>query len=128
MLPETGLEYTTCRERVAVKLGCCSRCIALHRRAVVAGETAWAELERRGLVLLARTRGGGVAERGVGGDFPGADIIDLSGGCTGEAACWARLRAEMRCTHRRIAPSAASAIRPAAPKISRQVLVTQRFA
>jgi hypothetical protein len=29
----------------------------LHRRAVVAGKTTWAELERRGLVLADRAKG-----------------------------------------------------------------------
>ena len=45
----------TCHERIAYKRGCCLRCYQRHRNEVATGETTWAKLERRGLVLPARS-------------------------------------------------------------------------
>ena len=51
------LHCLTCRERIAVKRGCCIRCIMRHRGAVAKGKTTWAELEERSLILPAQATG-----------------------------------------------------------------------
>jgi hypothetical protein len=51
----------TCHQSTSVNRGCCTRCIMRHRRAVVAWNTTWAELERRGSGRTGAGEGGGVA-------------------------------------------------------------------
>jgi hypothetical protein len=47
----------TCRSRPRRCRGCCWPCRARHAKAVKAGATTWAELERRGLAAPLEARG-----------------------------------------------------------------------
>jgi hypothetical protein len=55
----------TCRQRVAIRRGCCHICYGRHQKAVAAGKTTWAELVRRGLAVPAQPVGSAWRTRGL---------------------------------------------------------------
>jgi hypothetical protein len=47
----------TCHQRIACRHGCCLSCYDRHWRAVRAGKTTWAKLEKQGLAAPVRPSG-----------------------------------------------------------------------